>query len=79
MQFSPEEVYASQHQVQSRSEIKHPKLELSSISGDPLKWPERSSLFLATVDGATVDKSVKMNHLKILVEGKAKAAIAGMG
>ena len=35
-------------------------------------------MFSATVDWAAVDKTVKMNHLKALVRGKAEAAIAGM-
>ena len=65
MQITPKEGYAPQHQVQSKTEIKHPKLEITSISGDPLKRPEWSSLFLAKEDGATVDKNVKMIHLNI--------------
>ena len=56
-----------------------PKLKLAEFSGDPLEWPERSRLFQATVHAANIDDSVKMNHLKTMVTGKAKEAIAGLG
>ena len=56
-----------------------PKLKLAEFSGDPLKWPEWSQLFQATVHAANMDDSVKMNHLKTMVTGKAKEAIAGLG
>ena len=54
-----------------------PKLKLAEFSGDPLEWPEWSQLFQATVHAANMDDSVKMNHLKTMVTGKAKEAIAG--
>ena len=56
-----------------------PKLKLSEFYGDPLEWPEWSSLFTATIHNAPIDDNAKMSHLKILVKGKAKAAIAGLG
>ena len=56
-----------------------PKLKLAEFSGDPLEWPEWSQLFQATVQAANMDDSVKMNHLKTIVTGKAKEAIAGLG
>ena len=56
-----------------------PKLKLAEFSGDPLEWPEWSQLFQATVHAANMDESVKMNHLKTTVTGKAKEAIAGLG
>ena len=56
-----------------------PKLKLAEFSGDPLEWPEWSQLFQATVQAANMDDSVKMNHLKTMVTGKAKEAIAGLG
>ena len=56
-----------------------PKLKLAEVSGDPLEWPEWSQLFQATVHAANMDDSVKMNHLKTMVTGKAKEAIAGLG
>ena len=56
-----------------------PKLKLAEFSGDPLEWPEWSQLFQATVHASNMDDSVKMNHLKTMVIGKAKEAIAGLG
>ena len=56
-----------------------PKLKLAEFSGDPLEWPEWSQLFQATVHAANMDDSVKMNHLKTMITGKAKEAIAGVG
>ena len=56
-----------------------PKLKLAEFSGDPLEWPEWSQLFQATVHAANMDDSVKMNHLKTMVTGKANEAIAGLG
>ena len=56
-----------------------PKLKLPEFSGDPLEWPEWSGLFLSTVHAANIDVSLKMNHLKTLVTGKAKEVIAGLG
>ena len=54
------------------------KLKISEFHGDPLEWPEWSSLFTATIHNAPIDDNAKMSHLKILVKGKAKA-IAGLG
>ena len=56
-----------------------PKLKLTEFSGDPLEWPEWSQLSQATVHAANIDDSVKMNHLKTMVTGKAKEALAGLG
>ena len=56
-----------------------PKLKLAEFSGDPLGWPEWSQLFQASVHAANMDDSVKMNHLKTMVTGIAKEAIAGLG
>ena len=55
------------------------KLKLSDFHGDPLEWPEWSSLFTATIHNAPIDDNAKMSHLKTLVKGKAKAAIAFLG
>ena len=44
-----------------------------------MEWPEWSSLFAATIHNAPIDDNAKMSHLKTLVKGKAKAAIAGLG
>ena len=56
-----------------------PKLKMADFSGDVLEWPEWSQLFQATAHAANMDDSVKMNHLKTMVTGKAKEAIAGLG
>ena len=56
-----------------------PKLKLAEFSENPLEWPEWSQLFQATVHAANMDDSVKMNHLKTMVTGKTKEAIAGLG
>ena len=56
-----------------------PKVKISEVHKDPLEWPEWSSLFTATIHNAPIDDNAKMGHLKTLVEGKAKAAIAGVG
>ena len=56
-----------------------PKLKLAEFSGGPLEWLEWSGLFLSTVHAANIDTSLKMNHLKTLVTGKAKEVIAGLG
>ena len=55
-----------------------PKLKQAEFSGDPLEWTECSGLFLSTVHAANIDASLKMNHLKTLVTGKAKEVIAGL-
>ena len=55
-----------------------PKLKLSEFRGDPLEWPEWSSLFTPTIHNAPIDDNAKMSHWKTLVKGKAKAAIAGL-
>ena len=56
-----------------------PKVKLTEFSGDPLEWPEWSGLFLSTVHAANIDASLKMTHIKVLVSGKAKEVIAGLG
>ena len=56
-----------------------PKLKLAEFSGDLLEWPEWSGLFFSTVTAANIDTSLKMNHPKTLVTGKAKEVLAGLG
>ena len=56
-----------------------PQLKISDFHGDPLEWPEWSSLFTATIHNAPIDDNAKKGHLKTLVNGKAKAASAGLG
>ena len=57
------------------------KLKMTEFAGDPLEWssPEWSSLFNAVIHNAPIDDNAKMSHLKTLVKGKAKAAIACLG
>ena len=65
--------------TQMSTQVMHvsiPKLKISEFHGDPLHWPEWSSLFTATIRNAPIDDNAKMCHLKTLVKGKAKAAIA---
>ena len=56
-----------------------PKLKLREYNGDPLDWPEWSGMFLSTVDRSTVSNDEKMTHLKTLLTGPAKRALAGVG
>ena len=56
-----------------------PKLKLKEFTGDPLEWPEWSSLFNAVIHNAPIDDNTKMSHLKTLVKDKAEAARAGVG
>ena len=55
------------------------KLKMTEFAGDPLEWPEWSSLINAVIHNAPIDDNSKMSHLKTLVKGKAKAAIGGLG
>ena len=50
---------------------------MTEVAGDPVQWPEWSGLFIAVIHNATIDDNAKMSHLRSLVKGKAKAAIAG--
>ena len=68
--------------TQMSTQVMHvsiPKSKISKFNGDPLEWPEWSNLFTATIHNAPIDDNAKMGHLKTLVKGKAKAAIAGLG
>ena len=56
-----------------------PKLKLNSFDGNPLEWPEWSNMFVATVHNRAIPNSEKMSHLKTMLTGKARAAIASMG
>ena len=55
-----------------------PKLKLSNFDGNPLRGPEWSSMFIATVDQRPIPDSEKMSHLKTLLAGKARPTISGM-
>ena len=56
-----------------------PKLKLNNFDGNPLEWPEWSSMFIATVDQRPIPDSEKMSHLKTLLTGNKRSAISGMG
>ena len=78
--FPPE--FSAVPLTQMSTQVMHvsiPKLEISVLHGDPLEWPELSRLFTATLLNASIDENAKMGHMKTLVKGKAKAAIAGLG
>ena len=70
---------AGRHYNTEHSSSSLPKLRLNNFDGNPLEWPEWSSMFIATVDKRTIPDSEKMSHLKTLLTGKAKSAISGMG
>ena len=56
-----------------------PKLKLTEFSGDPLEWPEWSSLFDVVVHQKPISDTEKMQYLKTSLTGQAKAAISGIG
>ena len=56
-----------------------PKLKLNNFDGNPLEWPEWSSMFIATVNQRPIPDSKKMSHTKTLLTGKARSAISRMG
>ena len=55
------------------------KMDLDTLCGDPLEWPEWFEQFLAIVDQSGSTDIITMNYLKTLLSGKAKAAIEGTG
>ena len=68
-----------QHNIGYAGGSNLPKLKLNNFDGNPLEWPEWSSMFIATVDQRPIPDSEKMSHLKTLLTGKARSAISGMG
>ena len=56
-----------------------PKRKSNNFDGNPLEWPEWSSMFIATVDQRPKPDTEKMSHLKTLLTSKTRAAISGMG
>ena len=51
---------------------------MTEFAGDPLEWPEWSSLLNAVFHNAPINDNAKMSLLKTLVKGKAKTTIAGI-
>ena len=56
-----------------------PKLQLKKFDGDPLQWPDWSSMFKSIVHDADLSLNGKMQHLQNSVVGRAKSAIEGYG
>ena len=56
-----------------------PKLKLNNFDGNPLEWPEWSSMFIATVDQRPIPDSEKMSYLKTLLTSKARSTVSGKG
>ena len=55
------------------------RLKSSSIDGSPLKKPEYSNVFVATVHILVIPTSEKMSHLGILFTATARGVIANFG
>ena len=51
-------------------------MKLNNFDGNPLEWPECSSMFIATVIQRQIPDSEKMSHLKTLLTGKASSTIS---
>ena len=52
------------------------KLKLSEYNCDPLQWHEWFGQFKSAIDSQSLTDDAKLKHLKTLVTGKAKTAIA---
>ena len=65
-----------QNVLSSSSQL--PMLKLNSFDGNALEWPEWLNMFVATVRNRAIPSSEKINHLKTMLTGKARAAIASM-
>ena len=55
-----------------------PRWNLVEFDGNPLQWPEWKGMFTSTVIQSPINNDERMNHLKTLVTGRAKTAIAGL-
>ena len=55
------------------------KLKMTDLVGDPQEWLNGSTIFNAVTHNAPIDDNAKKSHLKTLLKGKAKAAIASFG
>ena len=53
-----------------------PEWKLSQYNGDPLQWHEWFGQFKSAIDAESLTDDVRLTHLKTLVTGKAKNAIA---
>ena len=50
--------------------------KLAQFNGDPLQWHEWNGQFTSGFDSQSITDDVKLRHLKTLVTGRAKTAIA---
>ena len=50
-----------------------PKLQLKKFDGDPLQWPDWSSMFKSVVRDADLSLNGKIQHLQNSVVGRAKS------
>ena len=55
-----------------------PKLKLGEFSGDPIDWPEWSSLFQPTIGSSHLSNDDKLAHLRTKLVGSAKRALQGV-
>ena len=53
-----------------------PKLELNVFAGDPVGWPEGSSVLDAVIHNVLINNITKMNHLITLAKNKTEGASA---
>ena len=57
-----------------------PKLQLKKFDGDPLQWPDWSSMFKSIVRDADLSLNGKIQqHLQNSVAGRAKSTVEGYG
>ena len=81
-------VYQKQHKLILHSpEWKHviygssslPNLQLKKFDGDPLQWPDWSSMFKSILRDADLSVNGKIQHLQNSVVGRAKSTVEGYG
>ena len=56
-----------------------PKLQLKKFDGDPLQWPDWSSMIKSIVRDADLSLNGKIQHLQNCVVGRAKSTVEGYG
>ena len=55
-----------------------PKLKLGEFSGDPIDWPEWSSMFQSTIGFNRLSNDDKLAHLRTKLVGSAKRVFQGV-
>ena len=71
--------FGFERDVQSSNSQLPPKLKFNSFDRNQHEWPEWSNMFVATAINRVIPNTEKFIHLKLLLIGKAKAAIASVG